>query len=122
MSQCEDYNFVKPSCGLWRCMTMYHVVSRLDNNSLRGGVGHSELQRYHEVSALNLFRSFCRGASSDLSDKETDCVAVKSKDSVLTVCEVSRLDKQLTDTAGWGDHLRGPPLTRILQTAVCNSS
>ena len=82
-SKCEDYNFVKPSCGLWRCMTMYHVVSRLDkqltDSSQRGGVGHSELQRYHEVSALNLFRSLCRGASSDLSDKETDCGAVDCK-------------------------------------------
>ena len=78
-------------------MAVYdNVVSRLDKQltdiSQRGGVGHSELQRYHEVSALNLFRSLCRGASSDLSDKETDCVAVKSKDSVLTVREVSRLD------------------------------
>ena len=99
---------------LWTVAVYNYVVTvvcqDLMNNSLisqRGGVGHSELQRYHKVSALNLFRSLCRGAISDLSDKETDCVAVKSKDSVLTVCEVSRLDNNSLLQQGGANTVEG---------------
>ena len=51
MSKCEDYNFDKWSCGLWLCMTMYHVKCQdLINNSLIvvRGAG-SDIQSYRDT-------------------------------------------------------------------------